>query len=129
MLSAFILNARSYPTVPAFMPTIGTPEEHRSKSFRTKDPSSFDCSFVRKIGTILTHVVLTNVLSFYYTSIIYIIVQTMLSLKLHSMLSIVDNIILVVVRNQIGIFDIRCKLTISMVILAVSSVYIGLYDI
>lgn len=58
MLSAFILDVRSYPTMPDYIPTIGTPEEHRSKSFRTKDPSSVDYFSVRKIETILTHVVL-----------------------------------------------------------------------
>jgi hypothetical protein len=60
MLSAFILYVRGYPTMPAFMPTIGTLEERRSKSFRTKDPSRFNYSSVWKIGTILTPYVVTS---------------------------------------------------------------------
>jgi hypothetical protein len=106
MLSAFILNVCSYPTLPAVEPTIGTPEKHRSKSFRTKDPSSFDYSSVRKIGTILTLVVLTFCYHYNVISIVCTIDQTMLSSDCYCypMLNLVDKIILVVVRYQIIIY-------------------------
>lgn len=69
MLSALLLNVCGYPTVPSINSTIGTLEKRRSKSFRTKDPSRFDYSSARKIGTILTLVVLTFVLFIEHYSI------------------------------------------------------------
>jgi len=46
MPSALLLNVRGYPTMPSIDSTIGTLEERRSKSFRTKDPSKLNNSSI-----------------------------------------------------------------------------------
>lgn len=87
MLSALLLNVCGYPTVPSINSTIGTLEKRRSKSFRTKDPSRFDYSSARKIGTILTLVVLTFMLSLHRTlfySLVFTNGQTIFSLDYSS---------------------------------------------
>lgn len=61
MLSALICHDCGYPTVLYLIIdlTIGTPWNHPQRSFRTNRRSLIDYFFLQKIGTILTHVVLT----------------------------------------------------------------------